>query len=187
MRPIAKRWRSGLLALAPPNGGFLGNLELHRLQAGAFVGTVAKRLLGGPTAGTPPVGSGFNFEGKGFGVTDFRFFSHIDDVDQNRRGRNPQFRQITEISLGSRRCCGCQHGGGGWRRSQRLDRRLTPGLCRQRTHPLFRVFLRGYLVKKRQHQPPGENQCGAADKVFQFHRFWNGWVTGKMDEKCKDL
>jgi hypothetical protein len=66
-----------LFALAPPDGGFLGDLEFHRLQAAAFVGTVAKRLLGSPAAGTPPVRSGFDFEGKRFGITDFGFFSHM--------------------------------------------------------------------------------------------------------------
>jgi hypothetical protein len=65
-----------LFALAPPDGGFFGDLEFHRLEAGAFVGAVAKRLFGGPTAGAPPVRSGFDFEGKGLGITDYRFFGH---------------------------------------------------------------------------------------------------------------
>lgn len=101
MGTIAQRRIAGMLALAPPDGGFLGNFKFNRLQASAFVGTVAKRLLGSPSTGTPPIGSGFHFEGEGLGITDFGFFSHIGDTDSNRRKRNPQ------ISLAQiHRACG---------------------------------------------------------------------------------
>jgi len=76
VRAIAQRRSAGLLAQAPPHGGFLRGLEFHRLQAGAFVRAIAKRLLGSAAASTPPIGSGFDFEGKRFGITDDWFFRH---------------------------------------------------------------------------------------------------------------
>lgn len=76
VRTIAERRIGGVLALAPPDGGFFGDFEFHGLETGAFVGAVAKRLMGRPAAGTPPVGSGFDFESEGFGIADFGFLCH---------------------------------------------------------------------------------------------------------------
>jgi len=63
VRAIAQRRAGSLLALAPPHGGFLGGFKFHWLQAGAFVGAIAKRLCGSPPARAPPIGSGFYFKG----------------------------------------------------------------------------------------------------------------------------
>jgi len=45
VRAVAERGIRGLFALAPPDGLFLGDLVLHRLQAGALVRAVAKRRV----------------------------------------------------------------------------------------------------------------------------------------------
>ena len=42
VRTIAERGICGVFALAPPDDFFLSDLIFHRLQAGAFVGAVAK-------------------------------------------------------------------------------------------------------------------------------------------------
>ena len=76
VRAIAQRRAGGLLALAPPHRGLLGNLEFHRLQPCALVGAIAKRLRRGSPTRTPPIGAGFNFEGKRFGITHNRFVRH---------------------------------------------------------------------------------------------------------------
>ena len=73
---IAERRAGSLLALAPPDGGFFGDLEFHRGQAGSFVGTIAKGLLGRSATSAPPVGACFDFKGQRFCITDDWFFSH---------------------------------------------------------------------------------------------------------------
>jgi hypothetical protein len=69
-----------VLALAPPDGFFLRDLELHWLQSGSLVGAVAKRLMGRATAGTPPVDARFDFESEGFVIANNRFFCHRDTL-----------------------------------------------------------------------------------------------------------
>ena len=80
VRSIAQRRTGGLLALAPPHGGFLRGLKFHRLQAGAFVRAIAKGLLGSATASAPPIGSSLDFEGQRFVITDNRYFRHPDTL-----------------------------------------------------------------------------------------------------------
>jgi hypothetical protein len=65
-----------VLALAPPDGRFFRDLELHRLQSGSLVGAVAERLMGRAAAGTPPMDARFDFESEGLSITDHRFFCH---------------------------------------------------------------------------------------------------------------
>jgi len=69
-----------VLALAPPHGRFLRDLEFHRLQAGALVGAVAEGLMGRATAGTPPVDTRFDFESEGLSIANNRFFRHRDTL-----------------------------------------------------------------------------------------------------------
>jgi hypothetical protein len=73
---IAERRLGRVFALAPPEGLFLGDFDFHRLQAGALVGAVAKRLVGGPAAGAPEIHPGFDFKRKRLGITYNRFLGH---------------------------------------------------------------------------------------------------------------
>lgn len=60
MRTVAERHRLGVFTSAPRDrSGFL-NLCLQGTKAGAFMGTVTKRLALGSTAGTPPVNAWFD-------------------------------------------------------------------------------------------------------------------------------
>ena len=45
VRAVAERRVRGVFALAPPDGFFLGDLVFQRLQAGAFMGSIAKRRV----------------------------------------------------------------------------------------------------------------------------------------------
>jgi len=77
-------WRfGGVLALASPESGFLGDLDFHRLQAGALVGAVAKWCVGRAPAGAPEMGAGFDFERKRPGIANDWFFGHGWSVGKN--------------------------------------------------------------------------------------------------------
>lgn len=73
---VAERRIGRLFALAPPHGFFLGHLEFYRLQASSLVGSVAKRLVRGTPAGTPPMGAGLDFKGQRLAIANDRFFGH---------------------------------------------------------------------------------------------------------------
>lgn len=76
MRAVAE-WRVfRFLALAPPDGLSLQHLVFHGLQAGAFVGAVAKRWMAGSSAGAPPVNSGLDFERQWFEIANDRIGRH---------------------------------------------------------------------------------------------------------------
>ena len=73
---VAERWIGGVFALAPPHRLFFGDLEFHRLKAGALVGAITKRLARGASARTPPISPRFDFQGQWLRITNYRFFAH---------------------------------------------------------------------------------------------------------------
>jgi hypothetical protein len=64
MRTVAERHALAVLAAAQPDLFLPGNLELHRREIAALVGTVAEWLVPRFAAGAPPVGAGLEFLGK---------------------------------------------------------------------------------------------------------------------------
>ena len=62
-----------MLAKTPCDFFLLGDLDLHGSKTFALVGTVAKWLRGGQTAGTPPVNAGFHFHDLRGLLTNMRF------------------------------------------------------------------------------------------------------------------
>jgi hypothetical protein len=57
-----------VLAVAEPDFLFLGQGEFFRTEAAALVGAVTEGLVAAESAGTPPVITGFKFEGAGLSV-----------------------------------------------------------------------------------------------------------------------
>ena len=101
MRAVAERWIGAVFALAPPDGGFFGNLVFHRLQTRSFVGAIAEWLMCRTPAGTPPMSACFNFECHRFPVANDRLFSHgrvSNTFFRSLRGRNRPCRLAVGIS-----------------------------------------------------------------------------------------
>jgi hypothetical protein len=73
---IAERWIFRGFAKAEVESLFLGDFEFECLQASAFVGAIAERLIGTTTTGTPPMGACFYFKSQLFFATYDWFFRH---------------------------------------------------------------------------------------------------------------
>ena len=73
MRTITKGWRLSPLTTTKPDSLFFVNREFDRFKVGVFMGTVAKGLVFGFAAGTPPVITGFQFNAIGRGLGTIRF------------------------------------------------------------------------------------------------------------------
>ena len=76
MAAVAEWWVFGGFAEAEVESFFLGNFKFEGLQASAFVGAIAERLIGTAATRTPPVGACFDFECHGLGAARNCFFGH---------------------------------------------------------------------------------------------------------------
>ena len=76
MTAVAERWVLGLLAVAEPDLLRLRQVELLRAKTGALVATIAVGLVPTQAAGTPPVVSGWEFDGDGLFIKDFGEIFH---------------------------------------------------------------------------------------------------------------
>lgn len=57
MAAVAEGLVFGMFATAPGDGFGGVDVRLDGAEVGAFVGTVTKRLSGGPATGAPPIGA----------------------------------------------------------------------------------------------------------------------------------
>lgn len=73
---IAERRIFGGFAKAEVESFFLGDFKFKGLQASAFVGAIAERLIGTAATGTPPMGACFDFECQGLSAARNCFFGH---------------------------------------------------------------------------------------------------------------
>lgn len=153
VRAVAQ-WRiSGLPALAKPESFFLGNLDFHRLQAGALVRAVTERLVGGTPAGAPPIDAGIDFQGQRLGIANDWFFSHAAEAARPKGS----------LRDGKSRGVGLSDGG-------QLMRGL---LCRSPAmhHVFFKfgIALHRNLGDEGHRQPSAKNEGREADKVAKSH------------------
>ena len=68
-----------MLAEAPSDGGLFLNHHLHRGTLGALMTAIAKWLMGGLTAGAPPVSAGLHLLNARLLAANFRRF-HIGNL-----------------------------------------------------------------------------------------------------------
>lgn len=73
MATVAEGWLLRSFALAEGDLLLFFYRELHRFEACILVGTIAKGLLSGVAAGTPPVAAGFKFLDGGLGICNASF------------------------------------------------------------------------------------------------------------------
>ena len=76
MAAVAERRVLGLLAVAEPDLLRLRQVELLRAKTGALVAAIAVRLVTAQATGTPPVVSGWEFDGDGLFIKDFGEIFH---------------------------------------------------------------------------------------------------------------
>lgn len=154
MGPVAQRGIGGLFAQAPPYGLFFGHFEFHGLQSSALVGAVAKRLLGGPPARTPPMRSRFNFKRQRLPITNQWFFSHRDDNLLRFVSMRDENWSMPRQRVG-------RHG---------LNH--VAGFRGRGCHLLFdsQVSLRRQMIHEGDRKPRGENDRRSTDKMTELHR-----------------